>query len=90
MHAHLAGHAHHAPVPDGPSVDTDDHDRAVYVNAFMATAVASFSTPDVVVSSSELPVPVERAAHRPVDVRHSHDPPALASQSSRAPPLFLS
>ena len=92
VHAHFAGHqaSHHSTAPNGLSVETDDNDRAVYVNAFVALAVTSFSIPAAIVTTFELPVPAERAAHRPVDVSHGHDPPAFGSQSPRAPPLFLS
>lgn len=91
VHVHLAGHhspPHHPAT--GQTVEDDDHDRAVYVNAFVAVAAAVFSAPEFVVISFDLPVPTEQAAHRPVDVVHSHDPPSLRSLSSRAPPLSLS
>ena len=92
VHAHLAVHtrSHHSAEPDDLSVETDDHDRAVYVNGFVAVPVTTFSIPDAIVTTFELPVPVEQAAHLPVDVSHGHDPPARGSQSPRAPPLFLS
>jgi hypothetical protein len=89
VHAHVAGHrapSQHAET--GQTLEDDDHDRAVYVSAFVAVAVATFSAPEFVATSLELPVPTERAAHRPVDVVHSHDPPSVHSLTSRAPPLF--
>jgi hypothetical protein len=46
--------------------------------------------PSVLPVALELPLPAERAARRPVQVVHGHDPPSLTSLVPRAPPLFLS
>jgi len=90
LHAHAAGHAwsHHA--ASGPALDTADHDRAVYVSAFVAVPAISFSVQRAAVAAFQLVAPVERAAHRPVDVVHGHDPPSGRSLPPRAPPLHLS
>lgn len=90
VHTHWAGHAqpHHA--PDVPALVTDDHDRAVFLNAFVAVAASVFPAPGVTPGVFALPVPAERGAHRAVEVVHSHDPPPFRSLSSRAPPAFLS
>ena len=91
VHAHLAGHhvhRHHSPT--GHTVENHDHDRAVSVNAVVAVAVVAFSAPDFVATSLDLPIPTEQAAHRPVEIVHTHDPPAFRSRSPRAPPLSLS
>jgi hypothetical protein len=88
VHAHWSGHAHHA--VDGPALEAEDHDRAVSVNAFIAVAAASFSVPALTHLAFELPVPIERPAHRRIDVVRSHDPPASRLRSPRAPPFSLS
>lgn len=90
IHAHAAGHAPAHDPTNAPSLGAEDHDRAVYVNAFVAVAVASFSAPEVELTTFELAAPVERAAYRPVEILRTHDPPALTSVPSRAPPLSLS
>jgi hypothetical protein len=90
IHAHLSGHASSSHTRNEPSLGTDDHDRALYVNAFVAVPVASFSVPDVVPTTFQLAAPAERAAHRPLEIVHTHDPPALGSRPSRAPPFILS
>ena len=91
VHVHLAGHhssARHTGT--GRTVEGDDHDRAVYVSAFVAVAVVAFSVPGSVATAVAVPIPAERAAHSPVDVVHTDDPPSLRSVSPRAPPLRLS
>lgn len=87
VHAHWSGHApsHHA--ADRPALEAEDHDRAVSVNTFIAVPAASFSIPGLTHSAFELPVPIERPAHRRIDVVRSHDPPASRLRSPRAPPL---
>ena len=91
VHAHWAGHrsAHHQ-VPDGPSLDDNDHDRAVYIATFIAVAGPSFSVPGVTQQVFNLPPSTERAAHRRIDTVRTHDPPTFRSVSPRAPPRFLS
>lgn len=88
VHTHWAGHSHHS--PDGPVLGTADHDRAVFVNAFVAVAMSVFHVPMVAPDTIDLPVPAEREAHRAVDIAHGHDPPVFRSLPSRAPPAFLS
>ena len=90
LHAHFTGHAAVDHPSDGKSLESDEHDRAVAVGAFVAVPVASFAVPDAIVSAFAAAAAAERAAHQPVDVTHSHDPPLLSSVASRAPPTFLS
>lgn len=90
MHAHWSGHSHSAHPLDSPALEPPDHDRAVFLTAFLAVAGFSLVTPSVPPVVFELPVPAESAAHRAVDIAHGHDPPYLQSLPSRAPPTFLS
>jgi len=90
VHTHWAGHARSSHSSDAPALGTDDHDRAVFLNVFVAVAASSFPAPGVTHLVFELPVPGERAAQRDLEMLHSHDPPFFRSVSSRAPPAFLS
>lgn len=90
VHSHWAGHAHPAHPADLPAVGADDHDRAVFLNAFVAASGSHRPIPAVAQAAFELLVPAERAAHRGVEVVRSHDPPFARSLSARAPPAFLS
>jgi hypothetical protein len=89
VHTHWSGHAHSHPSSDAPAIGTGDHDRAVFLNAFVAVAASPLPAvgPTHVF---ELSVPAEETAHRRLDVVRSHDPPVVRSSSSRAPPDFLS
>jgi hypothetical protein len=90
VHTHWAGHAqsHHSSA--APDLETSDHDRAVFLDAFVAVAASSLPAHGLTHVLFELPVPPERAAHRVVEIVRSHDPPFFRSLSSRAPPAFLS
>jgi hypothetical protein len=90
VHTHWEGHAESHHSSDAPALETADHDRAIFLNAFVAVAVAAYPAAAVTPAVVELPVPIERAAHRSVDITHSHDPPFCRSVPSRAPPAFLS
>lgn len=90
VHTHWAGHPQSRHQGDIPSLATEDHDRAVFLGSFIAVAGTIQSAPAVSHSVFVLPVPVERAAHRGLEVVRSHDPPYVGSLSSRAPPAFLS
>ena len=90
VHTHWAGHASsHAP-SDGPSLDTADADRALFLHAFVALPRTLSSAPGVTLAAFVFPVPAERPAHRGIDVVRSHDPPPLRSRPARAPPTLLS
>jgi hypothetical protein len=89
VHTHWGGHAQSPYPADTPAV-TDDHDRAVFLNAFVAVSGWLMAVPAPAQGIFELLVPPERAAHRGVDVVRSHDPPFARSLSSRAPPPFQS
>jgi hypothetical protein len=94
IHSHFAEHHHHheqqLPPAHGPSVDDPDDDRAVVFPLFVAVGSQSFELAPFAVTFAELPPPVERPAHRSVDIVHGHDPPFVPSVPSRAPPAFLS
>ena len=89
VHTHWAGHSssHHS--SDGPAFGTADHDRAVFLHAFVAVAAPVFPAPAIAPGIIERPVPAERAAHRAVEIAHGHDPPFFRSLPARAPPAFL-
>jgi len=89
IHAHLGGHAHAGrPVRTaGPILDDDDgHDRAVFLNTFVAEGTAALHITAAVPDAIEAPRPAERPAQPSLLVVHGHDPPALASGPARAPP----
>jgi hypothetical protein len=88
VHTHWDGH-HHSHPGDGPTINADDHDRAVFLNTFVAVTAATISAAALAQQPFEVPVPSERPAHRSVHVAHSHDPPLLGSLSPRAPPALL-
>lgn len=90
LHTHWSGHdqAHHH--SDTPAFTTADYDRAVFVNFFVAVAVAHIVAASAVPPVFLLAAPTERAAQRGLDVVRSHDPPHVRSLPSRAPPVFLS
>lgn len=93
VHTHFSGHApdherdHHD--HDGISLQGAEHDRAIYLQAYLAVQVAFFDiaapTPVFDIGSPE-----ERTAHPAVEVSHGHDPPRLDALASRPPPSFLS
>ena len=89
VHTHWAGHApsHHS---SDAALDTADHDRAVFLNAFVAVAASLLPAPAVTHGVFELPVPRDSAPHRGVEIAHGHDPPFFSSLPSRAPPSLPS
>jgi hypothetical protein len=90
IHGHWAGHGHSHDPSQAPALDAADHDRAVFLNAFVAVAASPFPAQAVTLNAFELPAPRERAPHRVIDIANGHDPPCLLSLSSRAPPSVLS
>lgn len=88
IHAHRADHAHFDRASDGPVLDAADHDRAVFLNAFIAVAASLMPAHAVTRGVFNVPVPAERAPHRVIPIAHSHDPPFLPSLSSRPPPAL--
>lgn len=90
IHSHRAGHAashHHA---GGPALQTEDHDRAVFLGAMAAVAASTLDAPGVTHGVFVLPVPVDGVVHRGLEIAHGHDPPLLVGIPSRAPPACLS
>lgn len=90
VHTHWAGHGSSHDSPDGPTFDAAEHDRAVFLNAFVAVPRTPSSAPALTLTAFALPVPAERPAHRGIEVVRSHDPPPIRSLPARAPPAFLS
>lgn len=90
VHAHWGGHEHAPRQADEPSLDASNHDRAIYLNPFLAEAGAPLPDPGVMPGVFTLPVPPERTAVRRIEVVRSHDPPARFSTAPRPPPPFLS
>src|SRR5688572_5048114 len=60
VHTHWAGHGTSHESSDQPSLGAADHDRAVFLNAFVAVAASSFPAFGVTHTAFELPVPAER------------------------------
>jgi hypothetical protein len=90
IHAHLGGHAQaarHGAV-EGPVISDgeDDHDRAVYFDAYVGEAITSSSVVAAVPPAVDVPAPAVRRAQPPLQVVHGHDPPGLAFRPTRAPP----
>ena len=92
VHAHFA--AHRTPAHalddhdhDGTAVEADDHDRAVFLQGFVAAPTASVHILPAIVDAVELATPEERASDQPLLVAHGHDPPSVLLLPSRAPPL---
>lgn len=90
VHAHWGGHAHSSDHSESPSLDADDHDRALFVNAFVAVSASVPEAPVVGQGAFALPVPAERASQRGIEVVRSHDPPLPGCRCPRAPPSVLS
>jgi hypothetical protein len=90
VHGHWAAHTHHRGSSHSPALDEADHDRAVFLNAFVAVATSSFPAQAVTSGVFELAAPRERAPHRVLEIANGHDPPCRRSLSSRAPPSLLS
>jgi hypothetical protein len=90
VHAHFSGHTA-AHLPTGhPVVGDDDHDRAVYLQLFVAVPAQPAPVAAAAVTIVQPSAPRETAAHVPVAVVHGHDPPFYRSLAPRAPPSFLS
>ena len=89
VHSHWVAHHHHESSPV-PVVGPVDHERAVFLNAFVAVSVPAGTPAAVTVGFAALPVPPVQAAHRIIEITHAHDPPDARSLPARAPPTFLS
>ena len=88
IHAHWTGHERSVHESDSSALDADEDGRAVFLNVFVAESPSGLAAPGLTPATFVVPVPAERAAHRGVEVVHSHDPPLVTSLSSRAPPSF--
>ena len=86
VHAHFAGHTQKRTTHDEAAVDELDHDRAIYLQAFVAVGPTAFEIPAVAVGTFTLTAPTERAPRVSVLVAHGHDPPLAAALDSRPPP----
>jgi hypothetical protein len=88
VHAHFSGHTpSHAPCA-GASADHPDHDRAIYLQVFVAVQPVPFEVPAAASSPFDLVAPAEQPAHVTVEVTHGHDPPLVSALDSRPPPFL--
>jgi hypothetical protein len=69
-----------------PSLDGEDHDRAVFFGTFIAVSTAAFPVIGLTPTPVELRIPLETVGHSSIEVAHAHDPPQLTSLPPRAPP----
>jgi hypothetical protein len=90
VHAHLSGHTLPATPVDETEIHGDESERVVFLQFFVAVAGISIDVPAAVVTTVQLPAPLEAPAHLSVDIVHGHDPPVVSSLSPRAPPAILS
>lgn len=90
IHAHFSQHHSQPASGPGTALGDDDHDRAVFLQVFLAVAAAPLDTPAPAAPMFELVVPPEMPAHPWVDAVYGHDPPAVSSEIPRAPPACLS
>ncbi|HLG60214.1 MAG TPA: hypothetical protein VI485_33035 [Vicinamibacterales bacterium] len=88
VHAHLSGHTPSHALHHGIAVDEPDHDRAVYLQLFVAVQATPFEIPAIAPALSDLTALPERPAHGTVEVTHGHDPPLVAALDSRPPPVL--
>jgi hypothetical protein len=95
VHAHVTSHvSSHGSTHDAhetPELEADGgHDRAIYLELFVAVQTTPLATPDLPVASFTLTASSERSPRTPVLVSHGHDPPFDDALDSRPPPLSLS
>lgn len=90
VHSHWVEHHPAESVPGTPAIEEADHDRAVFLNVFVARAGSWLPAPGLSLDVFALPAPAERRSSRAIDVVRSHDPPGGRTAPSRAPPTFLS
>jgi len=86
VHAHLSGHTPSHAAHHGVSLEAPDHDRAIYLQVYVAVQPTSFDVLDATPPAFVLAAPPERPAHVTVAVTHGHDPPLVAALDSRPPP----
>jgi hypothetical protein len=89
IHFHFFGH--HPTIheeADGPALEPDDDEAAVYLKLFVGAEPLAASQISAAPDTFALHQPSEAASHRPVFVTHGHDPPHLDSSSPRGPPLL--
>jgi hypothetical protein len=89
-HAHWSGHQHASRPADSPAIQADDHDRAVFLNAFVAVGASPLPRHAMVFETFEPAMPADRLVCRGIDIVRSHDPPLVLPTPSRAPPAFSS
>jgi hypothetical protein len=88
VHTHWTDHA--AAHSDSPILSSQEPDRAVFLNLFVAVPMPSLAVPAIAHAVFLIVVPRERHAQVTVLTTHSHDPPHSDSLSPRAPPFLLS
>jgi hypothetical protein len=62
VHAHFSGHAPSHAAHNGVTLDEPDHDRAIYLQVFVAVNPVPFEIPAVAPSPFDLTAPAERPA----------------------------
>jgi hypothetical protein len=90
IHTHLEGHGSSHNRTTHPGVEEPDHERAIYLQAFVAVGVTTAAVAEVPPALFDIQTPEERPAHRTAEVTHGHDPPLAAARDSRPPPAYLS
>ena len=89
VHAHLSPHHSQPASGFGPTIGEEEHDRAVFLQLFVAVTPTPFDAPAIVPSLFALAVPPERPAHPCVEAVSGRDPPTTGSLIPRAPPACL-
>ena len=90
IHVHLSQHPLYPASKPGITIGDDGHDRAIFLQVFVAVAAVPFATSAVPLPVIDLVVPQEMLAHRSPDSVYGRAPPVSSFIASRAPPTFLS
>ena len=88
VHAHFSGHTARSEAHHGVSLQEPEHDRAIYLQMFVAVQAPLFEIPAVPPPLFALAAAPERPAHMTVEVTHGHDPPRVHALDSRPPPIL--
>jgi hypothetical protein len=92
VHAHIDPHAD-AATPrtiDRPRIASHPDTEPLYLKLFLAVSLTVVELPAAMSTSCEFAVPAERPSKQSLYVVHGHDPPALRTRPTRAPPPHLS
>src|SRR5512134_655378 len=77
IHTHFSGHERNHHDHGGISLQDPEHDRAIYLQAYIAVKTSIFDIPVAPPPAFDFGTPPERTAHPTVEVTHGHDPPLL-------------